>query len=121
MIRLGPFPVKIDSLNKRLTRHWSRNYRDGKALQAIIGAFINRYSLKVHFQEKRKRRVKFVSLRSRMLDTDNLIGGFKGVRDAIKRLGVIVDDSPKWLDALYEQRPAKKETHGFFIEVEDCQ
>lgn len=39
--------------------------------------------------------------RCRRLDDDNLIAGHKGLRDQLKHLGIIKNDSPAWLDCGY--------------------
>ena len=39
----------------------------------------------------------------RFLDRDNMIGGCKSLIDAIRKVGLIVDDSPKWLDVTFLQ------------------
>lgn len=47
----------------------------------------------------------FISIReSRKLDKDNLYGGFKPVRDVLKEIGWIRDDSENWLDYVCVQR-----------------
>lgn len=48
-------------------------------------------------------RVTITSYRRRLLDPDNLVHGCKPVLDAIKRLGLIRDDSPRWLDLEVKQ------------------
>jgi len=66
-----------------------------------------------------KRRVFFTRLycgRSRDYDDDNLIAGFKPVRDCLKTLNMIHDDSPRWLEAHYDQK--KAEYAGMVITIE---
>lgn len=94
---------EILSLNKLNSMHWSKRSNHSKGWEEAIY-----YALggKVK-KSKKKMRVKVSSYRKRLLDTDNLIGGFKGGRDALKRLGLIVDDSPKWCDFEYEQSVGK--------------
>ena len=48
-----------------------------------------------------KRKVIFTSYRSRRLDSDNLSGGLKYLRDTLKDVRLIYDDSPRWLKAEY--------------------
>lgn len=45
-----------------------------------------------------------VVFRKRRLDTDNAMAGLKGLVDVVKDLGLIHDDSPKWLDLGLDQR-----------------
>ena len=63
-----------------------------------------------------KRKVIFTSYRSRTLDTDNLSGGLKYLRDALKDMRLIHDDSPKWLDAEYRQEIDSK-NHRVEVEI----
>ncbi len=56
---------------------------------------------KVEWGEKRK--VHFISYRVRLLDDDNLIGGFKAMRDCLEDMKLIFMDSPEYLISKYEQ------------------
>jgi len=47
---------------------------------------------------KKPARAIFLSIRSRYLDTDNLYGGSKPVRDVLRKLGYFWDDNPAWLE-----------------------
>lgn len=51
--------------------------------------------------------VKIKSFRERLLDEDNLSGGCKGLLDAMKRLGMIVNDDPKHVKVSYSQETVK--------------
>jgi hypothetical protein len=88
-----------------------------------------------------KRRVTFVRImgkRQRAFDDDDLSGGCKLVRDAMKRphkwtkkigkvsvpmltagASLIVDDGAKWIDAVYMQERAADGKPGTRIEIED--
>jgi Holliday junction resolvase RusA-like endonuclease len=48
--------------------------------------------------EKEKKTVRITSYRGRMLDKDNLYGGVKVCLDALRKLNLIHDDSPKWIE-----------------------
>lgn len=115
-MKIGPFPIKIESRNYFDIRHWSVRYKDSQAWERRIvdWCLIN----KIGRVAKTKKRIKFYSQRTRLLDSDNLAGGFKGMRDAIKRVGLIVDDSPKWLEAEYFQ--VKGKDYQTWFEIEDC-
>ena len=52
---------------------------------------------------KKKRRLKITRYSTRLLDYGNLVGGCKPLLDAIKLSGLIVDDSPKWIEDKYFQ------------------
>ncbi|MFA5037440.1 MAG: hypothetical protein WC479_09740 [Candidatus Izemoplasmatales bacterium] len=49
-------------------------------------------------KEKKRMKVTVQRFGSRILDLDNYVAGFKVVGDFLTEKGIIVDDSPKWLD-----------------------
>ena len=63
-----------------------------------------------------KRKVIFTSYRSRRLDSDNLSGGLKYLRDTLKDVRLIYDDSPRWLKAEYRQQIDSK-NHRVEVEI----
>jgi len=63
-----------------------------------------------------KHKVIFTSYRSRRLDSDNLSGGLKYLRDTLKDVRLIYDDSPRWLKAEYRQEIDSK-NHRVEIEI----
>jgi len=63
-----------------------------------------------------KRKVIFTSYRSRRLDSDNLSGGLKYLRDTLKDVRLIYDDSPRWLKAEYRQEIDSK-SHRVEVEI----
>ena len=48
------------------------------------------------------------SFRTRLVDYANLVGGAKPIPDALKRLGYIKDDSPRWFFCEYFQAVVPK-------------
>ena len=54
-------------------------------------------------ERKEKRTVIVISVRSRLLDKSNLIGGAKPINDILQDLNVLYNDSPEWLDDWYFQ------------------
>jgi len=50
-----------------------------------------------------KRIVHFYSYRPRKIDSDNLSGGMKYLRDQLERMGLVWRDSPKYLESKYFQ------------------
>lgn len=51
------------------------------------------------------------------LDKGNLIGGCKALLDALVLMGLIFDDSTKWLEDHYQQKPAPKGAQRMEIEI----
>jgi hypothetical protein len=55
--------------------------------------------------------------REREMDHANLIGGMKGPVDAMVRVGLLVDDSPKWFTAEYLQ--VRSDRSGLHVRIEE--
>jgi Holliday junction resolvase RusA-like endonuclease len=96
-------PKEILSLNKLNQMHWSKKHKYSKEWEGEIFAAYYEQSRFTVKHANQKRWVRIFSFRKRKLDQDNLVGGCKGLMDALKRLGLIVDDSPKWVEVRYEQ------------------
>lgn len=67
-----------------------------------------------------KRRVSFIRFSAGELDDDNLRGGFKPVRDALKTIGLIRDDNARWLEAHYAQVKVKPGAQSMRIEISEA-
>lgn len=67
---------------------------------------------------RQRRRVLFERQSAGVLDDDNLVGGFKAVRDALVDLGVLVDDTREWLLAEYRQMKAPRGYKRTLLEIE---
>jgi Holliday junction resolvase RusA-like endonuclease len=117
MIILDKFiPVKLKSANKSI-------YKKG------VGSFwtYNKYKKNCHYAvhvycHKPRQQVmekvygkfiRYIGPRGRRMDKDNLYTASKVIRDALKKLGWIYDDSEKWLD--YECTQEENTTHGIGI------
>ena len=103
-------PFVTDSGNKLLRTHWAirRRIKQGYLKEML-------YTLPKVEKKKEKRRIHFISYRKRRLDDDNLIAGFKDLRDCLIRLGFIYDDSPTYLGATYEQQLDSKNPRTVII------
>jgi len=94
----------VMSRNRLDSMHWSGRSKYSKKWQALL---LIAFKLKPP-QAVGKIRFKITGCRYRLLDHDNFVGGCKGVLDALKRLGVILDDSPEFVEVEYEQRKVKR-------------
>jgi len=115
-MKIGPFLIKIESRNYYDSKHWSARYKDSQQWEKLIKSWCVKRD--IDRVAKTKKKIIFYSQRVRFLDDDNLTGGFKGMRDAIKRVGLIVDDSPKWLETKYLQLKGKD--YQTWFEIEEC-
>lgn len=115
-----PFTVTIPhhvilSQNKTMRRHWAANKRDNDRCYYNIVSTRNKDQSGPHLGHRR--RVHILSVRRRLItDKANLIGGAKGLIDALTRAGVIVDDRDEMVEITYEQKTGNKHT---VITVED--
>ncbi len=89
-------PVIVKSLNKTLRQHWSVTTKDRNNYQFIIRSEMNKWNLK-KAEAGQSFSLEIISIRSRLLDNDNLIGGSKSLIDALARELFIWDDSPTYL------------------------
>lgn len=112
-------PMPTPSLNEfAYSSRWKvKSIQDKwvKMLWALIGT--NREK----FKAAGKRNLTIVRRGKRMLDMDNLYGGAKPVVDAIKSLGLIVDDDEKSIALVVTQAKLQKnEPANSQITIEDC-
>jgi hypothetical protein len=100
--------------NKLRTLHWSKRYKLDKDIKAAIGyqvAAEAAYDPRVRIDPKHpvKRMVavtRYYGGKSREMDVDNLATACKPAIDALKMnkgSGVIVDDTPEWIEVRYAQ------------------
>jgi len=65
----------------------------------LAAAYEDKYKAK----PDEKRIVHFYSYRPRKIDSDNLSGGMKYLRDQLEKMGLVWRDSPKYLESKYFQ------------------
>lgn len=117
-MRLVPVTIVIartvPSLNASMWRHRSVYTKERDFWKALI---------RVQLVPRREPpdhpvRCTILSLRMRLLDYDDLVGGAKAIPDALKRLGYIHDDSPQWFKCDYRQEKAPKALRCTTISLE---
>ena len=97
-------PDQIESGQKIYHKHWSfRHKLKEKYMWAIKARMVDEPTF---IDDKRK--VRITSIRKRRLDKDNLYFGAKPLVDALKSLGLIVDDDPEHLELEIEQEIDRK-------------
>jgi Holliday junction resolvase RusA-like endonuclease len=99
----------IPSLNVTLKEHWAvKKKRRDSYEETLKWLYVQgEKATKEYLRASIKKRVRIHSQRARKLDYDNLVGGAKTLIDALKRAGMIVDDSPEWLEVTYTQATGK--------------
>lgn len=75
---------------------WGRLNWKKKYLRAFSG-----YELVYGLKSPARRRLTIQRFGSRTLDLDNYHGGCKALIDALKEIGILWDDSPKWADIVF--------------------
>ena len=83
---------------KRLQETWQTEIACKISLQPGVRAWIEQFA-----KEKPKMRVLIQLTKPRLYDLDNFVGGCKPIIDSLRRLGIIHNDSPHWLDLQVEQ------------------
>jgi len=127
MIPLDSIKITIPGLSpsRNETDKWTakRQFWQKRKLKEIYGWLIfkdlssQRIDLEnIQVTAPVKRKVIFTSYRSRRLDSDNLSGGLKYLRDTLKDVRLIYDDSPLWLKAEYRQEIDSK-NHRVEVEI----
>lgn len=88
-------PDVLASMNRLLRVHWGarRNYTAG--FEKIAEVFRRESNIP---PAKKRRELYVIQYRRRPLDKDNLYGSVKPLVDGLKKAGLLVDDSEKWLD-----------------------
>ncbi|KKL62319.1 hypothetical protein LCGC14_2186390 [marine sediment metagenome] len=95
----------------------ARNLADRDCLQNQPSAWCARVD-RTLCKEKPKMRVLIQLTKPRLYDLDNFVGGCKPIIDSLKRLGLIHNDSPHWLDLQVEQIQRSK--MRAFTRIEIC-
>lgn len=90
---------RIPSQNASLYRHWRAYTRERDAWFVLLRAALPpRRAPPAH-----PVRLLIRSLRARLVDYANLVGGAKPIPDCLIRLGYLRDDGPRWFHAEYAQ------------------
>jgi len=87
-------PIKIKSLNEINRMHWSKKKTYKQEFALLIRNQMRLYKNPTSVT------LNILSLRKRMIDQDNLVGGCKQLIDALCDEGFIYDDSPKFISYL---------------------
>jgi hypothetical protein len=116
-------PVATPSLNELMAwkhhpsmRRW-RYARHRSFLERLLAKALDGSPL-LQAGEPRKVRVTVVRYSAGVLDDANLRGGCKPLLDVLVDLGVLHDDSPRWVEDRYEQRLGKRGEKRTRIELE---
>ena len=97
-------PVVTPSLNELLNMNRHARTRLKKSYMAHIEGAVYDMKMTVNkLKRPKRRRLRIWSFRKRLLDPDNFIGGTKPLTDALKELGLIWDDSTKYISLGAEQ------------------
>lgn len=97
-------PMEIPSQNVRDKQCWQARMRDNKKWFILVRAAMQPWMV----SDGKKRSVVITSLRKRKItDHANLVGGAKGLVDALVKNHLLVDDSDEWVSIEYRQQLAK--------------
>lgn len=106
-------PIKtVSEANQR--EHWAVKHKRKLAQQEAVTVVMQNYLRRQKVSLPCT--VKFTRIGPRKLDTDNLAGAFKAIRDAVaRRLGV--DDGDDRVTWEYDQKPTGNIVYGVKVEI----
>ena len=91
------------SVNQLERMHWAvRRKMRTRFCRELAWAMIEA-QVKPPIREPDRMRVQIKVYRPRRFDPDNAMGGLKPLIDAMRDLGLLKNDSPKWIDLSLEQ------------------
>lgn len=102
---------RVPSQNESQYRHWTLYHKEKELWFVLLRA-----QLTPRKPVAEPVRIILRSLRTRLVDYANLVGGAKPIPDALKRLGWIKDDSPRWFLCDYYQAVVPKDQERTEIE-----
>lgn len=105
-------PTATPSLNKVKRMHFHAYRRLREQYETILRSRMHGFDL-----ANGMRQVAITRWGSRELDLDNFVGGCKPLVDALKRCGLIVEDSPKYVRINYTQRKSPRKEVRTVVEV----
>lgn len=95
---------RVPSQNASMYRHWRAYTSERDAWFILLRA-----QLPPRTPPSEPVRIVLRSLRTRLVDYANLVGGAKPIPDCLIRLGYLKDDSPRWFHCDYYQSQVPKE------------
>ena len=99
------------SANQIMRMHWGQRKRLRSQLQweltAVLADMGRKLPPLLYGKTAPRRCVIITTYRPRRLDPDNAYGGCKVLLDAMRDIGLIRNDSPKWLELVVEQKIEK--------------
>jgi Holliday junction resolvase RusA-like endonuclease len=109
-LTLQSIPTSTNQLERM---HWAVKKRLRSQLQWELTAALADVGRKLppllYGKAAPKRRVTITAYRPRRLDQDNATGGCKVLLDAMRDIGLIRNDSPKWLELVVNQAIEKRD------------
>ncbi len=95
---------RVPSQNASMYRHWSAYTAERDAWFILLRA-----QLPPRKPPTEPVRMVLRSLRTRLVDYANFVGGAKPIPDCLIRLGYLKDDSPRWFHCEYYQSKVPKD------------
>ena len=109
-------PVIAPSVNETIKLHWGARDRLKKLFIAHIEGAIHDMDMKINkLKRPKKRKVMIYSFRKKIMDRDNIWASHKQMIDALKELGLIWDDSEKYIDLRVFQLEHPEQKTEIFI------
>lgn len=96
-----------------------RSFR--RHIEALMLTELDQVHIPVADRARRGLLTRWWGKRKSTYDHENLVGGGKPILDVMKKLGLIVDDNPKWWQGYYKQRKSPDGKDYITIELEELE
>lgn len=113
-------PMATPSLNRIQNNHWAVIRKGKQDMQSAVAVALLGLNPAIPKAEG-KRSLTIIRHGLKSLDADNLAGGCKGLIDALKLKGIIVDDDAAHLSVSFHQVANSKSTPHTVVLIEEAQ
>ena len=112
------YPWPTPSLNQTRRLHWGTRKRQKTHWSNVTNAILLNDYPNLTYNDGDPAIVTITRYSSRSLDHDNLVGGAKFLVDLLKEYNLIVDDTPHWVEVIYQQAPSSRADARTLVEVQ---
>jgi Holliday junction resolvase RusA-like endonuclease len=105
-------------INAQSRGHWAVGWREAKKWKFAVRMFARPNRPEIPLKRARITLTRFSCSKSGP-DVDNLAGSWKHVQDGLKDAGIIEDDSPAHIEAIYEWRPCGRGQGRIRVKIEE--
>jgi Holliday junction resolvase RusA-like endonuclease len=110
-------PMETQSGNTYLRQHWSKRDADKHMWDAYVLLAVGKSETMAKYQATGPRALTIVRYGKRRCDIDNVVSGCKGLIDAIREHGLLLDDDPDSMVSLTVRNGKLEPKQNPFTEI----